>query len=51
MEDFMRWVGAGQLKPPKVTLYALDKVADAHAAIESGLTVGKLVLTTPSHST
>jgi hypothetical protein len=29
---------------PSITEYALDDVARAHAAIESGQTVGKLVL-------
>jgi NADPH:quinone reductase-like Zn-dependent oxidoreductase len=31
---------------PEVTTFPLERVADAHRAIESGKTVGKLVLTT-----
>lgn len=34
----------GSLRAPTVTEYPLDRVADAHAALESGRTVGKLVL-------
>ncbi|MFO0563061.1 MAG: medium chain dehydrogenase/reductase family protein [Polyangiales bacterium] len=34
----------GQLRPPPVTEFAFERVADAHRAIESGSTVGKLVL-------
>jgi NADPH:quinone reductase-like Zn-dependent oxidoreductase len=34
----------GRLRPPDVTTWPLDQVAQAHAAIESGRTVGKLVL-------
>ncbi len=36
----------GQLRPPPVTSYPLDRVADAHRALESARTTGKLVLTT-----
>lgn len=34
----------GRLQAPPVSAYRLDQVADAHRAIESGRTVGKLVL-------
>lgn len=34
----------GTLRPPPVTTYALARVAEAHRALESGQTVGKLVL-------
>lgn len=37
----------GKLRPPPVTTFAFDRVADAHRAIESGTTVGKLVLAMP----
>ena len=40
----LRWLAAGELRPPKVTTYPLDDVARAHADIESGKTTGKLVL-------
>ncbi len=48
LTDGMRWilerVASGDLAPPPVTTFPLDRVADAHRAIESGRTVGKLVL-------
>ncbi len=34
----------GKLAPPKVTTFPLDRVKDAHRALESGETIGKLVL-------
>lgn len=34
----------GQLRAPPVATYALERVADAHRDLESGRTVGKLVL-------
>ncbi|MEO8707254.1 MAG: zinc-binding dehydrogenase, partial [Kofleriaceae bacterium] len=51
-EDFMRegmadlagWIETGKIVPPPVTTYPLADVARAHADIESGKTVGKLVL-------
>jgi NADPH:quinone reductase-like Zn-dependent oxidoreductase len=44
MTRMVAWVEEGKLVAPPVTRFALDKVADAHRAIESGTTVGKLVL-------
>jgi NADPH:quinone reductase-like Zn-dependent oxidoreductase len=44
MERMIAWVEEGKLVAPPVTRFPLDKVADAHRAIESGTTVGKLVL-------
>ncbi|WP_408095819.1 medium chain dehydrogenase/reductase family protein [Peredibacter sp. HCB2-198] len=44
MMDLMKWFGEGKLKVPKITTYALEKVGDAHRDLESGKTVGKLVL-------
>jgi NADPH:quinone reductase-like Zn-dependent oxidoreductase len=44
MRDINRWIAAGQIKPPPVTTYPLAEVARAHADIESGKTVGKLIL-------
>ena len=41
------FVAEGSLVMPRVTKFALDEVQLAHAAIESGATVGKLVLTCP----
>lgn len=37
----------GDLRCPAITVYPLDQVARAHAALESGQTVGKLVLEMP----
>jgi NADPH:quinone reductase-like Zn-dependent oxidoreductase len=36
---------AGRLQPPRVEAYRFEDVADAHRALESGLTTGKLALT------
>ncbi len=44
MQRLLGWVDEGKIQPPRVTRYALDKVADAHRDLESGKTVGKLVL-------
>jgi NADPH:quinone reductase-like Zn-dependent oxidoreductase len=46
MSTLLRWRAAGKLAPPALTTFPLDRVADAHRAIESGQTVGKLVLDT-----
>ena len=37
-------VASGQAKPLPVTLFPLARAADAHLALESGTTIGKLVL-------
>ena len=39
-----RWLDEGKLVAPPVVTYPLADVARAHADIESGKTVGKLVL-------
>jgi NADPH:quinone reductase-like Zn-dependent oxidoreductase len=44
MARLVAWVEEGKLVAPPVTRFPLDQVADAHRAIESGTTVGKLVL-------
>ena len=44
MNDVFGWLRDGQIKAPPVQTFALDDVGDAHRAIESGNTVGKLVL-------
>ncbi|MCB9594788.1 MAG: zinc-binding dehydrogenase [Sandaracinaceae bacterium] len=44
MRDIMKWIEEGKLRPAPATEYPLAKVADAHRDIESGKTVGKLVL-------
>jgi synaptic vesicle membrane protein VAT-1 len=45
MKQLIQWLEQGKLSPPSVHCYPLDRVADAHRALESGQTVGKLVLT------
>ncbi|NVI98774.1 zinc-binding dehydrogenase, partial [Myxococcus sp. AM009] len=44
MARLLGWLEEGKLVPPPVKSYPLDAVADAHRALESGGTVGKLVL-------
>jgi NADPH:quinone reductase-like Zn-dependent oxidoreductase len=44
MSSLLTALGEGKLKPLPVTEYALDDVAAAHRALESGTTIGKLVL-------
>jgi len=44
MEWLLARFAGGELKPPPVATYPLAKAADAQRAIESGQTVGKLVL-------
>jgi NADPH:quinone reductase-like Zn-dependent oxidoreductase len=44
MQDIFGWLEAGKIQAPPVQTFALDAVAEAHQAIESGNTVGKLVL-------
>jgi NADPH:quinone reductase-like Zn-dependent oxidoreductase len=45
MQQLLQWLQQGKLQPPAVTTYPFESVADAHRALESGQTVGKLVLT------
>ncbi len=44
MTDLMAWLDEGKVTPPPTTTYALEDVAQAHRDIESGNTVGKLIL-------
>lgn len=44
MAALQAWLADGTFAPPPTTTYPLDRVADAHRDIESGTTVGKLVL-------
>jgi NADPH:quinone reductase-like Zn-dependent oxidoreductase len=44
MEHLVTWVEEGRIKPAPLQRFPLDKVADAHRALESGTTVGKLIL-------
>jgi NADPH:quinone reductase-like Zn-dependent oxidoreductase len=45
MTDIAGWLAEGSIHAPPATTYALKDVAEAHRAIESGETTGKLVLT------
>lgn len=45
MERMLGWAAEGKIQPLPVAEYALERAADAHAALESGRTTGKLVLT------
>ncbi len=44
MGRMLGWVEEGRIVMPPVTRFPLDRVAEAHQALESGKTVGKLVL-------
>jgi hypothetical protein len=46
VRDLTAWVEAGDIQVPKVRSFALADVAQAHQALESGETTGKLVLRT-----
>ena len=47
MAELLGWIESGRLKMPTVTAYPMDEVRAAHAALESGKTVGKLVIVPP----
>jgi synaptic vesicle membrane protein VAT-1 len=44
MNNLVQWVEEGKIKAPRLQSYSFQKVADAHRALESGNTVGKLIL-------
>ena len=44
MTELLGWAQAGHIRPPPVSTYRLQDAAQAHAALESGDSVGKLVL-------
>ena len=44
MRDLVKWVEDGKIKAPALQEFPCEKVADAHRALESGKTVGKLIL-------
>lgn len=44
MQNLLQWVEAEKIKAPPLHRFPFEKVADAHRAIESGGTVGKLIL-------
>jgi NADPH:quinone reductase-like Zn-dependent oxidoreductase len=44
LRQLIQWLEDGKLASPRVTVYPFKHVADAHRDLESGQTVGKLVL-------
>jgi len=44
-QQLSSWVNEGKIHLPKITTYPLEQVAEAHRALESGQTIGKLILT------
>ncbi len=46
MNQILQWLADGQLRLPAVHGYPFEAVAEAHRALESGQTTGKLVLVT-----
>ena len=45
-EDIYQWIFDGSIKLPHVTEYSLKNVGKAHRDLESGNTIGKLILLT-----
>jgi NADPH:quinone reductase-like Zn-dependent oxidoreductase len=45
MGRLLDWLHEGRIRPLPTKTYPLEAVAEAHRALESGTTVGKLVLT------
>jgi NADPH:quinone reductase-like Zn-dependent oxidoreductase len=50
MTDLLQWYKEGKLKVPEVKAFPIEKVGDAHRELESGKTIGKLVLTMDAKS-
>lgn len=44
MSDLLRWINEGKIKAPLTRCFPLSEAAEAHKAIESGQSVGKLIL-------
>lgn len=44
MEQIVSWINDGSIVPPETRIFELHEVADAHACIQSGLSVGKLLV-------
>jgi len=42
--ELLAWLGEGTLRAQRTTVFPFDRVADAHGALESGDSVGKVVL-------
>ncbi len=46
MQELLRWIDQGRVRAPRLRCYPLAQAAEAHRALESGRTTGKLVLLT-----
>ncbi len=44
MRDLVEWAQQGKLRPSPITIFQFEKAGEAHAALESGQTTGKLIL-------
>ncbi len=44
MTHLLAWIDEGKIEAPPIQIYPFDEVARAHADLESGTTVGKLIL-------
>lgn len=47
MQTMIKWVEAGKVKTPPLQTFTFQDVAQAHQTLESGTTVGKLILKIP----
>jgi alcohol dehydrogenase len=45
-DRILEWLSAGLLECPRIVEMPMDRVADAHALLQSGSSVGKVVLLT-----
>lgn len=45
MTDLLGWLENGDIQPPPIRTFPFERVAEAHRELESGQTVGKVVLT------
>lgn len=46
LNTMLNWIKEGKATPPFIQTYPLEQAAEAHRDLESGQTIGKLVLTT-----
>ena len=44
MVDLIKWFNEGKIKTPNFKCFPLERVGDAHKELESGKTIGKLIL-------
>ncbi len=49
IKQLLGWLEEGRLRPAPTTTYSLEQVTQAHRDLESGNTIGKLVLVTDSY--